>query len=222
MKGRSVVVVLASALVFACASSGGHSGGFDPTQDGGSGAGADGGQSSLGADATTSRNCSDPNAGDLVGCSCPAPDEKRACWTIDPSKRDRNGCKDGTQTCSKTGEFAIWGPCLGEITSCPAFWDAAAPACTCYPGAVRWCDSPVSCNWGKQQCMPDGTWGACSETSDRPANCGFDPPFNFPDPSYNEECCVQAGQCCQDFEGPDPTKSKGKCDQIACTGNMAK
>ncbi len=61
----------------------------------------------------------------------------------------------------------------------------------CVPGTERWCDDAVYCSWGKQGCLPDGTWGACIEPTvsrdglaDRPdtaCGCRF---FYF-----NAECC---------------------------------
>ena len=82
------------------------------------------------------------------------------------------------------------------------------------PAPARPCHR--SCYWGKQQCKPDGTWGTCSETAARPPYC-----FNLFDPIYDEDCCLAEGQCCQDYDGPDRTKSKGNCNQIACAINMA-
>lgn len=26
----------------------------------------------------------------------------------------------------------------------------------CIPGTTRWCDTPIACAWGKQDCAPDG------------------------------------------------------------------
>lgn len=73
---------------------------------------------------------------------------------------------------------------------------------------------------GEQSCLPDGTWGPCAETSERPEGCGSI--FGIPIPMYDTECCVAAGGCCQDYDGSDPTLSKGKCDQISCPGNIVK
>jgi hypothetical protein len=66
----------------------------------------------------------------------------------------------------------------------------------CIPGAYRWCDDPVYCNWGQQTCTPNGTWGACVEVSARPGNCRGS--------SYNPQCCVNAGACCQGLQGLPP------------------
>jgi hypothetical protein len=61
----------------------------------------------------------------------------------------------------------------------------------CTPGAQRWCDDAVFCSWGKQTCLPDGSWGSCIEPTvtheglaDRPANdCGCR--FFY----FNAQCC---------------------------------
>lgn len=61
----------------------------------------------------------------------------------------------------------------------------------CVPGVQRWCDDATYCSWGKQTCLPDGTWGACIEPrvtstglTDRPATeCGCR--FFY----FNWDCC---------------------------------
>jgi hypothetical protein len=74
----------------------------------------------------------------------------------------------------------------------------------CIPGVERWCDTPIACAWGKQECAPDGSWGACREVLERPAGCG-----GF---FYDRECCVDAGECCQNF--PFDDSSVGMCAMI--------
>ncbi len=224
------VSFVAIAIFAACGSSGAGTGFNDPAPGGGNGSsGASSGSSSgfTGSGDASAAHC-DPGSGDLAGCGCAA--TTRACWTVPADKRNGNGCHDGTQACTKQGEFAVWGACTGEATACSTGTVGAdgggtrppppppplPPNCVCVPSAVRWCDTPAACNWGKQTCMPDGTWGACNETNDRPPSCASG------DPSYNETCCLQANQCCQDFEGPDPDKSKGSCDAIACPGDVVK
>jgi hypothetical protein len=169
------------------------------------------------------RSC-EGNSGDLSGCACSGP--PRACWTVPSEQRNENGCKDGKQTCSGSSEFATWSSCTGEVKcggsssggSSSGGIDAAAPptTCECFAGAVRWCDTPVGCDWGQQTCMPDGNWGKCNETALRPTGCN-----NPNDSTYDQNCCLQSGSCCQDYEGPDENKSKGKCEMIACPSGMA-
>ena len=86
----------------------------------------------------------------------------------------------------------------------PGGGDDAGRTCTCVPGQYRWCDTPLACAWGRQQCLPDSRWGTCVETTLRPAGCsGY---------FYNRNCCVSAGQCCQNF--PYNNDSVGNCGGI--------
>jgi hypothetical protein len=155
-------------------------------------------------------NCADPNAPDLQGCGCGTP--QRPCFTGNPNLRNHPGCSDGTQVCTKDGEFSSWGACTGDVTSCAPPNDGPGTGC-CLPGATRWCDTPVACTWGKQDCTPNSTWGRCAETTDIPPGCAVPPNVGF----YDEACCVHAGQCCQDIlrRAGGPT-SIGSCDQLAC------
>lgn len=77
----------------------------------------------------------------------------------------------------------------------------------CNPGTQRWCDDPQYCHWGIQTCEldPDGVgrWGACIETPDRPAGCTTT--------IYDPDCCVAAGECCQDAFGT--WESVGNCSE---------
>jgi hypothetical protein len=76
----------------------------------------------------------------------------------------------------------------------------------CVPGTTRWCDDPVFCAFGKQQCTSQGTWGKCVEVSDAPAGCDCD--------MYDQGCCVAAGECCQSED--DNSQSVGNCGGIVC------
>jgi hypothetical protein len=53
------------------------------------------------------------------GCSCSAT-APIACFSGPAELRGKNGCQDGTRTCTPRGEFSVWGPCVGEITACTA------------------------------------------------------------------------------------------------------
>jgi hypothetical protein len=83
---------------------------------------------------------------------------------------------------------------------CNGLVDGADPECEeaevplghcncCVPGTWRWCDEMVYCAWGRQQCLPDGHWGGCLETSERPPGCEGH--------VYDLACCVDSGACCQ-------------------------
>jgi hypothetical protein len=74
----------------------------------------------------------------------------------------------------------------------------------CVPGTWRWCDEMVYCAWGRQQCLPDGQWGGCLETSERPPGCeGW---------IYDLACCFDSGGCCQ--LSPYQPFSVGNCEGI--------
>lgn len=117
----------------------------------------------------------------VPGCSCDPGTPQQACWTGPPNDRHVDHCKDGVQQCAGQGEFAQWGPCEGEQLLChypPEHIDGgttadsgAPPPCTCVPGATIGCDEDcqtlVICSLsGYKTCQPDGTWGACHETTD--------------------------------------------------------
>jgi hypothetical protein len=81
--------------------------------------------------------------------------------------------------------------------------DGATCTGVCVPGSEEWCDEPLYCAWGKQQCTPQGTWGPCKEVTQPPVGCGG--------PSYDPFCCAQHGQCCQ-----IGNQSIGNCGGIVC------
>ncbi len=91
------------------------------------------------------------------------------------------------------------------------------PVCSsvcCVPSTWRWCDTPTACAWGRQQCRPDGEWGTCEETSERPGTCSSY--------YYSTQCCVDAGACCQNYHRIEPLPwdaSIGHCPGIVaeCT-----
>jgi hypothetical protein len=143
------------------------------------------------------------------------------------------GCDD------PCGEFEVCGN--GSDDDCDGLVDCADDGCPCetdcaenpelcecvercLPGVERFCDDPVFCNWGIQDCAPDGTWGACVETRDRvPPECDEELPFPFPietGVTYDPGCCVAAGLCCQNY-GHDPSlpidASIGNCAGITET-----
>jgi hypothetical protein len=100
------------------------------------------------------------------GCACKL-GETSSCWTGAAGDRNRGDCKDGTQACMGSGEFATWGACEGQVTDCgeppppPEF-------CPCVPGATIGCDEDCSAlvfcmPFSTKVCQPDGTWGPCRE-----------------------------------------------------------
>lgn len=104
------------------------------------------------------------------------------------------GCATSESACSD-----------GKDEDCDKSTDCADRDCQqCTPGSERWCDDPQYCHWGKQKCLPDGKWGDCIETTTPPPGCTGS--------LYSATCCVQAGQCCQNY--PKDDSSIGNCDNI--------
>lgn len=90
-------------------------------------------------------------------------------------------------------------PDCGDAAVCDTPDDGCGGECV--PGESRWCDTPIACAWGKQECTSDRRWGACREVLARPPGCtGF---------FYDRECCVASGSCCQNF--PTDDSSVGSC-----------
>ncbi len=93
----------------------------------------------------------------------------------------------------------------GTDDDCDGSSDCADLDCQrCTAGTSRWCDEPTYCHWGTQECGPDGRWGECLETEDRPGSCTGD--------LYSATCCVEEGGCCQNY--PVDDTSLGDCDSI--------
>jgi hypothetical protein len=93
----------------------------------------------------------------------------------------------------------------GMDNDCDRSTDCADTECQrCTPGTSRWCDDPMYCHWGIQECGSDGSWGTCVETTDRPTGCSGT--------IYSRDCCVDAGECCENF--PTDRTSVGDCDAI--------
>jgi hypothetical protein len=79
----------------------------------------------------------------------------------------------------------------------------------CVPGSTRYCDTPTYCSWGEQRCNDDGAgWSSCYEASPPPGCGGY---------AYDQDCCMEAGACCQDWYDADLdgdwTDSVGACEE---------
>jgi len=80
---------------------------------------------------------------------------------------------------------------------------------TCTPGTTRWCDGPQYCDWGIQTCGPDGSFGACIESTVHPDGC---------DPrAYSVDCCLASGGCCQTLDPRQNGTSVGTCPGVTTT-----
>jgi len=152
-------------------------------------------------------NCIDEDCnGDMPGCMDPCGEFELCGNGLDDDCNGRADCDDAACDCPRT--------CVeGEAGCVCEEW--------CSPGLERYCDEPRYCNWGKQTCGPDGRWGACTETSDVPPDCDDALPIPLPidlGVSYDPECCVRAGLCCQNYgyDGSLPSDaSVGNCAGIA-------
>jgi hypothetical protein len=160
-------------------------------------------------------NCVDEDCdGNMPGCGDTC-DEFELCDNgIDDDCDGYVDCEDEDAGCDCPGY-----PDDGGSGACPPGEDCVCEE-RCVPGTWRYCDDPVYCFWGRQDCAPDGRWGACTETTDIPEACeGEDLPFPIPIPTgspfYDPECCVREGFCCQNF-GYDPSLDRdanvGNCD----------
>jgi hypothetical protein len=187
---RLAVSILSIVLVAGCGSTTPPHGFAAADVDGGSDATASAsgdagttGPAFSGPDAATPQDCS-ASSPDLAGCPCTQPGAMQACYTGDPSTRNVGACKDGHQTCVKSGEFAAYGPCTAAVTptteTCTGTVDsncngklgcadptcAKDPACNtaCTDGQSRACyggpagtENRGTCKDGKQTCV-NGKW----------------------------------------------------------------
>lgn len=164
-------------------------------------------------------DCVDPDCAATTECAPPPPPP--GCvpefpwfveiWCGDGKDNDCDGkidCDD--PDCKRPGQCG----CAPKETNCSDGVDEDCDGSTdcadldcqlCTPGATRWCDDPMYCHWGQQTCAPDGHWGTCYEVMDSPGSCGGS--------LYNAQCCVQAGECCQNY--PTDQTSIGDCTGIS-------
>ncbi|MCS6798037.1 MAG: hypothetical protein NZ898_05850 [Myxococcota bacterium] len=166
-------------------------------------------------------DCADPDCAGTPACSAPPPSP--GCTPEFPfivevacSDRRDNDC-DGRIDCDdpdcRRPGFCGCAPteamCTdGRDDDCDRSTDCTDPDCMrCVPGARRWCDDPVYCHWGIQECGPDGRWGTCRETTMRPPGCTGS--------IYSRDCCVRAGECCENY--PTDRTSVGDCEGIEVT-----
>ncbi|HMR76884.1 MAG TPA: hypothetical protein PKD61_17315, partial [Polyangiaceae bacterium] len=81
-----------------------------------------------------------PDDKNLKGCPCSAEGQTAACWPGKRKNRNRGLCKDGTTTCTRTGELnLVWGDCQGYQGVAPPTFEPApgatgAAACKCFSG----------------------------------------------------------------------------------------
>jgi hypothetical protein len=169
-------------------------------------------------------DCADPECSTAEGCASTPPPATPMCerefpffvevWCGDGRDNDCDGLIDCMDPdCESPGNCG----CAPRETlcsdgvdeDCDEHTDCGDSDCaSCEPGSTRWCDDPVYCHWGRQNCNPDGSWGTCVEVMDRPMGCTTT--------LYSADCCVMAGECCQNF--PIDDSSIGMCDGITRCG----
>jgi hypothetical protein len=84
------------------------------------------------------------------------------------------------------------------------------PGGACVPGSTRYCDTASYCSWGEQMCLDDGSgWSECYEAGAPPGCGGY---------SYDQDCCMASGSCCQDWWDADGDgdiyDSVGNCEEV--------
>ncbi|MGE0788438.1 MAG: hypothetical protein AB7S26_22375 [Sandaracinaceae bacterium] len=105
-------------------------------------------------------------------------------------------CSDDTPDYPDGGGGGDWDCTFGdEFRLCTdgGGGDGGGGSSRCTLGQQRWCDSPMYCSWGRQACLPDGTWGICEEA---PVNASTGWLQDRPDTAcacrnfyFNEACC---------------------------------
>lgn len=73
-------------------------------------------------------------------CQC-SPGDTQSCYTGPPATRGVGTCKDGTQSCEGTGEFAKWGPCVGSVLPSEDVIDGVDNDCNGTPDDESPCES---------------------------------------------------------------------------------
>ncbi len=72
-----------------------------------------------------------PDDKNRQGCACPTVGAQAPCWPGLRANRNLGACRDGTTTCTQTGEFgSVWGACMGYVVPTPGATGAAA--CNCF------------------------------------------------------------------------------------------
>ncbi len=164
-------------------------------------------------------DCDDPDCAKATNCAPPAgcvPEFPflQEVWCADGRDNDCDGKKDcDDPDCKRAGQCGCAlreSNCHdGKDEDCEGGTDCADIDCQrCEPGSTRWCDEPNACHWGKQVCGSDQKWGTCTEVTTPPVGCEDQSTY------YSASCCVDAGQCCQNY--PVDDTSLGHCPQVEC------
>lgn len=162
------------------------------------------------------------------GCACTV-GAKQACYTGPFATRNIGACKDGTQSCTKSGEFAAWGPCTGAVEpkaedldngkddDCNGSIDDEP---VCPPDKVRGpevCDNKDDddCD-GKTDCQ-DSDCPACKEDCGDGKDNDFDGKIDCLDSD-----CAAAAKCVENCHDGIDNDSDGKvdCADTKCTQDV--
>jgi hypothetical protein len=155
-------------------------------------------------------NCIDEDCdGNSPGCATSCGEIETCGNGIDDDCDGRADCEDTDCGCEPPPDCTT----SPELCSCED---------RCVPGVRRFCDEPTFCAWGTQYCGADMRWGACTEVAEDqiPEACRESdfPIGGFFGITYDPGCCVEAGECCQNY-GHDATRGRdesiGNCAGIA-------
>ncbi len=156
-------------------------------------------------------------AGNCTVCTQQSPSEYNCTDRLDDDCDGKVDCAD--PDCRYPG---VCGCALHETAchneqddDCDGTKDCADGDCEiCTPGTNRYCDEPTFCHFGQQTCQSDGTWGSCHEVTP-PSQCKQGGIFGAFGTDYDQECCVAAGLCCQNYHSGGG--SIGSCgNSISC------
>jgi hypothetical protein len=104
-----------------------------------------------------------PDDKNLPGCTCGKAGDTAPCWTGMRKDRHHGVCKDGTTTCSPTGEAQRleWGECQGEVLPTPGATEGKA-ACECFSAGHWTIDNLSPCFYEAQDANGNVVSGAIS------------------------------------------------------------
>lgn len=162
------------------------------------------------------------------GCVC-IPGQTQRCFEGLPAQAGRGVCTLGTSRCEGSGEFGVWGPCVGSgrprTSQCQGQDDRCSgvidEGCGCPVGLRQPCYSGPpgtaevgACRRGLQQCerLSSGgsAWGVCEgEVVPQPNRCDGVDLACTGDPLSGCACTEGAQRSC--YSGPTGTQGVGRC-----------